>query len=203
MKIILGTAHLSSTAGKRSPDGLFREYKYSREICKLVKEALVQRGYDCVIDYEDDDVAGLTSSQGLIKRVKIVNDYCNKLGKQNCIYISIHVNASTKNGWDTATGFSIYTSIGNTQSDKLATSIWNEASKLLVPIGKKLRRDISDGDVHYESDFYVLRKTNCPAVLSENFFQNTKEDVEFLTSKEGKQIVVDYHVNGIIKYLER
>ena len=203
MKIILGTAHLSSTAGKRSPDGLFREYKYSREICKLVKEALVQRGYDCVIDYEDDDMPGLTSSQELIKRVKIINDYCNKLGKNNCIYVSIHVNASAKSGWDTATGFSIYTSVGNTQSDKLATSIWNEASKLLVPIGKKLRRDISDGDVDYESDFYVLRKTNCPAVLSENFFQNTKSDVEFLTSKEGKQIVVDYHVNGIIKYLER
>ena len=92
---------------------------------------------------------------------------------------------------------------GNKQSDKLATSKWNEVSKLLVLIGKKLRRDISDGDTDYESDFYVLRKTNCPAVLSENFFQNAKSDVEFLTSKEGKQIVVDYHVNGIIKYLER
>ena len=28
--IILGTAHLSSTPGKRSPDGTFREYQYSR-----------------------------------------------------------------------------------------------------------------------------------------------------------------------------
>ena len=67
MKIILGTAHLSSTAGKRSPDGLFREYKYSREICKLVKEALVQRGYDCVIDYEDDDRSGTTTLLDIVQ----------------------------------------------------------------------------------------------------------------------------------------
>jgi hypothetical protein len=32
MVIILGTAHQKSILGKGSPDGKFREYKYSREI---------------------------------------------------------------------------------------------------------------------------------------------------------------------------
>ena len=32
--IIFGTAHQKSILGKGSPDGKFREYKYSREICK-------------------------------------------------------------------------------------------------------------------------------------------------------------------------
>ena len=69
-KIILGTAHLSSTPGKRSPDGKFREYAYSRKVCKAVQEELLSRGVDCVIDYLDDDMPGLTSSQELVRRVQ-------------------------------------------------------------------------------------------------------------------------------------
>ena len=203
IKIILGTAHLSSTPGKRSPDGKFREYAYSRKVCKAVQEELLNRGVDCVIDYLDDDMPGLTSSQELVKRVQIVNDYCNKLGKQNCIYISIHVNASAKSGWDKATGFSIYTSPGETKSDILATDIFDTAAELLKPIGKSLRKNTSDGDPDLEENFYVLRKTICPAVLTENFFQNTKSDVEFLESEEGFKTIISYHVRGILKYLSR
>ena len=201
MKIILGTAHLSSTAGKRSPDGLFREYKYSREICKLVKEALVQRGYDCVIDYEDDDMLGLTASQELVKRVKIVNDYCNKLGKQNCIYVSIHVNAAPGTGWSNATGWSVYTSVGQTKSDILATSLYESAKKFCK--NKKFRTGFSDGDCDFEEHFYVLKHPYCPAVLTENFFQNCKADVEYLTSEEGKKAIVNLHVEGICNYLSK
>lgn len=200
IKIILGTAHLSSTPGKRSPDGKFREYAYSRKVCKAVQEELLSRGVDCVIDYEDDDMPGLTSSQELVKRVQIVNEIAKKT---DCLYISIHVNASVAKGWDKATGFSIYTSPGETKSDILATDIFDEATKLLKPIGKSLRKDMSDGDPDFEENFYVLRKTICPAVLTENFFQNTKSDVEFLESEEGFKTVCEYHINGILKYLNR
>ena len=200
IKIILGTAHLSSTPGKRSPDGKFREYAYSRKVCKAVQEELLSRGVDCVIDYIDDDMPGLTSSQELIKRVKIVNAIAKKT---DSLYVSIHVNASAKNGWDKATGFAIYTSPGRTKSDTLATDIFDAAAELLKPTGKKFRKDMSDNDPDFEENFYVLRKTICPAVLTENFFQNTKADVEWLESEEGFKTVVEYHVNGILKYLSR
>lgn len=200
IKIILGTAHLSSTPGKRSPDGKFREYAYSRKVCKAVQEELLSRGVDCVIDYIDDDMPGLTSSQELVKRVQIVNKLAKKI---DCLYVSIHINASAKNGWDKATGFSIYTSPGETKSDILATDIFDEATKILKPFGKSLRKDTSDGDPDFEENFYVLRKTICPAVLTENFFQNSKNDVEFLESEEGFKAIVSYHVNGILKYLSR
>ena len=200
IKIILGTAHLSSTPGKRSPDGKFREYAYSRKVCKAVQEELLSRGVDCVIDYEDDDMPGLTSSQELVKRVQIVNTIAKKT---ECLYVSIHVNASAKSGWDKATGFAIYTSPGETKSDALATDIFDAAAELLKSTGKKFRKDMSDGDPDFEENFYVLRKTVCPAVLTENFFQNTKSDVEWLESEEGFKTVVAYHVNGILKYLNR
>ena len=200
IKIILGTAHLSSTPGKRSPDGKFREYAYSRKVCREVAKRLREAGVDCVIDYIDDDMPGLNSSQELVKRVQIVNAIAKKI---DCLYVSIHVNASAKNGWDKATGFAVYTSPGETKSDILATDIFDEATKLLKPIGKSLRKDMSDSDPDFEENFYVLRKTLCPAVLTENFFQNTKSDVEWLESEEGFKAVVTYHVNGILTYLNR
>ena len=42
-----------------------------------------------------------------------------------------------------------------------------------------IRTDTSDGDRDMESNFYVLKHTSCPAVLTENFFQDNKSDVDY------------------------
>ena len=64
-----------------------------------------------------------------------------------------------------------------------------------------MRWDISDGDRDQERDFYILRKTLAPAVLSENLFMDAKTDYEFLLTDEGRKAIVDLHVEGIINYL--
>ena len=56
-------------------------------------------------------------------------------------------------------------------------------------------------EAYWEANFYILRHTVCPAVLTENFFMDGL-DLEFLQSKAGKQAVVDTHVEGIIEYIE-
>ena len=196
--IILGTAHLKSTPGKCSPDKQFYEYKYSREICKTLKAILENMGYQVFIDIEDDDL-NVTQSQELCLRCKTVNDL-HRVYK-NCIYISIHVNAAG-NGtkWMNATGWSAYTSVGNTQSDKLAECLY-EAAKYNLK-GKKIRTDLTDKDSDLESNFYVLKHTLCPAVLTENFFQDNKDDVEYLTSNIGFHQIIRTHVEGILKYIQ-
>lgn len=60
---------------------------------------------------------------------------------------------------------------------------------------------MSDGDPDWEEGFYILRKTVCPAVLTENFFQDNKNDVEYLLSAEGRSAIVATHVNGIVNYI--
>ena len=197
--IILGTAHLKSTPGKCSPDKKFYEYKYSREICQAVKVALEDLGYTVFIDIEDEDLPNVSQSKELCLRCKIVNDL-QKIYK-NCIYISIHVNAAG-NGtkWMNATGWSAYTSVGVTSADRLAECLYSSAKKNLK--GKKLRTDNTDKDSDIESNFYVLKHTNCPAVLTENFFQDNKEDIKYLTSDEGFHQIVRLHVEGILQYIK-
>lgn len=209
MNVILGTAHLITTPGKRSPDGTLRECEYSREIVKLIKQKLENKGITAIIDYEtlepNAQMKGSTAKQEqsreLVWRVKFVNNLCSKYGTNNCIYVSVHVNAAGMGDkWLNARGWSVYTSPGKTKSDELATCLYNEAKKILAN-DTKMRADFTDGDPDYESKLYVLTKTKCPAVLTENLFQDNKEDVEFLLNNKEK--IADIHVQGILKYLNK
>ena len=195
MKIFIDNGHGLMTAGKRSPDVLFREPFYNREIARRVVSDLRDRGLDVeLLVPEDDDIS-------LAERVRRVNAACFLLGKQNVILISIHVNAAGNGSkWLNATGWSAYTCKGQTASDKLAECLCQAAIKNFP--GRRIRTDMSDGDMDWEEGFYILRKSLCPAVLTENFFMDSRSDLEYLQSRAGKQAVVDTHVEGIVEYLK-
>ena len=195
MKIFIDNGHGLMTAGKRSPDGQFREPFYNREIARRVVSDLRDRGLDAeLLVSEDDDIS-------LVERVRRVNTACFLLGKQNVILVSIHVNAAGNGSkWLNATGWSVYTCKGRTASDKLAECLCESAIKNFP--GRRIRTDMSDGDMDWEENFYILRKSLCVAVLTENFFQDCLSDVHFLQSRAGKQAVVDTHVEGIVEYLD-
>lgn len=194
MKILIDTGHGENTPGKRSPDGKFREYLYVREIADQVVAQLRQRGYDAErIVMEFSDVA-------LAERAKRVNEVCCRLGTKNVILVSIHINAAGNGEWMNAKGWSCYTSIGQTKADKLADCFYQVAEEKFA--GRKFRKDLTDGDPDWEAGFYMLKKTKCPAVLTENFFMDNKDDVAYLVSPEGRNAVVATHVEAIIKYIQ-
>lgn len=194
MKIFIDNGHGLMTAGKRSPDGQFREPFYNREIARRVVSDLRDRGLDAeLLVPEDDDIS-------LAERVRRVNTACFLLGKRNVILVSIHVNAAGNGSkWLNATGWSVYTCKGQTESDKLAECLCQAAIKNFP--GHRIRADMSDGDMDWEEGFYILRKSLCVAVLTENFFMDSISDLEYLQSRAGKQAVVDTHVEGIVEYL--
>ena len=55
---------------------------------------------------------------------------------------------------------------------------------------------------YWPQSLYVLGNTKCPAVLTENMFQDHKGDVDYLLSEAGMTELVDLHVDGITKYIE-
>lgn len=194
MTILLDPGHGNNTPGKRSPDGRFLEYRFNREIAARLNVRLLQLGYDSrIIVPELEDIP-------LAERCRRVNVVCKALGKDNVILISIHANASGNGSqWMNAQGWSAYTSKGQTKADILAECLYDAAAANLP--GKRIRTDPSDGDRDWEENFYILRHTICPAVLTENFFYDSKDDLAFLESEEGRQVVVKLHVDGITNYL--
>lgn len=195
MLILIDNGHGLDTPGKRSPDGKFLEAAYTREIARRIVADLRDRCYNAeLLVPEEDDIP-------LSERVSRINAHCNTLGKSNVIVISIHVNAAGNGSkWLNATGWSCYTSKGQTQSDKLAKCLYEAAIKNFS--GKRIRTDYSDNDPDWEENFYILRKTLCLAVLTENFFMDSLQDRDYLQSRVGMQAVVDTHVEGIIEWLD-
>ena len=196
MLILIDNGHGHNTPGKRSPDGKFLEYAYNREIATRIVADLTDRGYNAqLLVPEPEDIP-------LSERVRRVNTACNTLGKSDVILISIHVNAAG-NGtkWLNATGWSCYTCKGQTTSDLIAEYFY-EAAKKNFP-GRRIRTDYSDNDPDWEENFYILRHSLCPAILTENFFMDNHSDLEYLQSRSGKQAIVDTHVEGITEYLTR
>lgn len=195
MKILLDNGHGENTAGKCSPDGLFREYKYAREIAEAIERELRTRGYDV------ERIVKETIDVPLEERARRVNEICGRLGASNVVLISIHCNAAKNGEWANARGWCAYTSKGKTKSDELATMLYVEAGHNFT--GQTIRKDFSDGDPDWEESFYVLKKTKCPAVLTENFFMDNKQDVSYLLSLEGRTQIVRTHVDALINYVTK
>ena len=198
MKILIDNGHGANTPGKCSPDGRLREYAWSRECAKRLVAALKKKGYDAeLITPEASDVK-------LQTRVSRVNNICKAVGARNCLLVSIHNNASGSDGkWKDACGWSVFVSkIACENSKKLARMLTVEAMKRelmgnrSVPIQKYWTWSWTDKDI------YILEKSACPAVLTENMFQDHKGDVDYLLSEEGMTELVDLHVDGITKYVE-
>ncbi len=196
MKLLIDNGHGVTTRGKASPDGRLREYKYAREIAAEVVRRLSADGYDAdVLVPEEADIP-------LGERCNRANAWCDRLGADNVLLVSIHCNAAGDGSkWMKARGWEAWTSKGQTKGDKLADCLY-DAAKMLLPEGTPVRTDTTDGDRDKESNFTVLHRTRCAACLTENFFQDNREDVDYLLSAEGREAIVRLHVEGIKAYVE-
>ncbi len=194
MNILIDNGHGADTPGKCSPDGVLREHLYAREIARQIVQNLKARGNDAeLLVPETEDVP-------LAERARRVNEWCGRLGTDRVVLLSVHVNAAGNGAWMNARGWSAYTSKGQTRSDELATLLYAEAEKNFT--GHRIRRDTSDGDPDWEENFYILRKTKCPAVLTENFFMDNKQDVSYLLSLEGRKAIVKTHVDALARFAD-
>lgn len=193
VKVLIDNGHGENTPGKCSPDKRLREYAYAREIARRVEKCLKCKGYDAQrIVEEETDVP-------LSVRCKRVNDICRKVGAKNVLLVSIHNNAAGSDGkWHEARGFSAHVGLNaSSKSKMLAQYLWNEA----IQQGLKGNRSVPAAP-YIAQNLAICRDTACPAVLTENLFQDNKEDVELLLSEEGKEKVTATHVNAIVEFIK-
>lgn len=195
MLILVDNGHGVNTSGKCSPDGKFREYKYVREIAHEVVAELKKRGYCAeLLVPEDIDIS-------LAERVRRANNKCNQLGIKNVVLISVHVNAAGNGQWLNAKGWSCFTSRGLTKSDKIADELYKVAEELMP--NRTMRKEYSDGDADWEAGFYILKNTKCPAVLTENYFMDNRDDLAYIMSAEGRKAIIATHVEGVINFIKK
>ena len=196
MKILIDPGHGIDTPGKRSPDGLFLEYLWNRQVADLILEGLVSAGVDASL------VVTETNDVSLRNRVNRVNTICNRVGASNVLLVSVHANAAGNgSAWMNASGWSCYTSKGKTRSDQVAECLYDAFEEEFQD--RKIRKDMSDGDRDWEENFYVLQKSKCPAVLLENFYYDNREECAWMLQEETKKRIASAAVKGIIKYIKK
>ncbi len=178
----------------RHQDGeLAYEGVINRQIGGIIKAYLRvhNQRFNVVTTVHEDDPRDLS----LPYRVRVAN----QLDKDETIFVSIHSNASERHN---ARGFEIYTTRGETRSDALATSIGDNVRSFYDQVDLRLRTDFSDGDLDKEVDFYVLRKTKCPAVLLECLFFDERNDFDHLTNPQFQRDFSWHVYQGIMEFIE-
>lgn len=184
---ILDNGHGVDTLGKRTPEHLgipiIREWDFNRDIVDRISKLCSLEGitHKCLVP-EFADISRQT-------RCDRANLY-NAQHRRRCFLLSIHANAGGGTGWE------CFTTKGETESDRIASILVEEFKK---EFGHEfpLRADYSDGDPDKEDQFYILKHTTCPAVLTENFFMDNAKDVALMITEKGKDRIAKFHFEAI------
>lgn len=185
---ILDNGHGFETPGKRTPEDLntpiVHEWEFNRDIVHRIKNLCENSGiflHNLVPEKED---------VSLSERCYRVNNICKSNPGKQFFLVSIHANAGGGTGWE------CFTTKGETKSDKIA-SIFIEEFKKEFGDDFPLRTDYSDGDGDKEEQFYILKNTICPAILTENFFMDSRKDVALMTTESGRDRIARFHFEAI------
>lgn len=181
------------TKGKRSPvfppnskyaGEVLYEGVRNRQVLKCLKELLYENYIDYSVvseEWKDNSLSDRVAKANLIAKEK-----------ENCIYLSIHHNAYGK-GWNNAHGISTYHFPKSESGFRLAGVFQSN----IVDEMNWRSRGVKN------ANFYVLKYTSMPAVLTENGFMTNLKEAEVLMSDEGSYKVSLAHFEAIKEIEER
>tara|TARA_R110001592_G_scaffold20489_19_gene83133 strand:- start:385 stop:1059 length:675 start_codon:yes stop_codon:yes gene_type:complete len=181
------------TKGKRSPTfpssskfsgQVLYEGVRNRQVLKCLEELLKENNIDYSVVSEE------WKDNSLSDRVSKANKISETI--ENCIYLSIHHNAYGK-GWNNAHGLSTYHFPKSQKGFKLA-GVFN---RLMVEEMEWRNRGIKN------ANFYVLKYTKMPSILTENGFMTNLKEAEVLMSDEGSYKISLSHFEAIKEIEER
>lgn len=158
------------------PDKMFYhekqdEYAYEGVINRAIGDRLI-----IMLKAEDRryiDICPTELDLPLSIRAKHVNEIYEKYGRYSCVLLELHSNSSVNHD---ASGFEIWTGPGQTRSDIYAKILFNIVKKDIGEFSMRSGYCKEDPDPDKEAAFYMLVKTNCPAILPEfGFFDNWED----------------------------
>ena len=186
----LDNGHGKLTAGKRSPklkDGSrFYEYESNRIIVNGIIKELKKHNikyYNVVPEVNVDNF--------LKGRVLRANNVPSDIPK---IFLSVHSNAGPGT-WTSAKGLETWFFHGSRTGRKLAAVFQQQLVNALGWTNRGIKSQAT-------KQFFVLRRTNMPAVLTETGFYNNRKEVYLLLDKKIQQKVIKAHVDAIL-YFEK
>lgn len=191
--VLIDNGHGSDTPGKCSPDGRHREYLWTRDVAQRLEKALTEEGITATrIVTEQRDIS-------IAERCHRANAVCRQHGAKNVILISLHNNAAGNEGqWLNARGWTVHVSLNaSSRSKRLAQLLYDQAERFVLQGNRSVPKER-----YWLQNLGICRDTNCPAVLTENLFQDNREDVAILQSEEGRRRIVELHVEAIKNYIK-
>lgn len=187
-KICIDPGH---AGGKTDPGAVnpitgLQEADVNLTVSKLIKQYLEAVGYQVL----------LTRTQREQPETNSLSYRCNLANNWGAdLVVSIHCNSATSTQ---ANGTEIYTTLGKTQADRLATCIINQVTSTFPDL--KLRADWDDGDPDKEQNFYILRYTDAPAVLLEMAFISNMDEAAKLADPSWQNEMARAVARGVTDY---
>ena len=181
------------TKGKRSPAFSDGVVLYEGELNRAITNNIIELA--SATDIEVIDIVDSQKDVPLRERVRRANKLHKE--KRNCIYVSIHANAYG-NGIDfnDAKGASVFHHVRSSKGRVIAESLQDWITKYTPFKDRGTKANES------WANFYVLRKTHMPAVLSENGFMTNKRDATLLLSETIRKMIGAAHF-AMIQEIER
>ena len=188
MRVVIDPGH----AGRNVDPGAvnaamgLQEADIALMISRLVENYLLKVGYEVKLTRTEREQA---ETDDLSYRTALANGWAAD------IFISLHCNSAAN---QSAEGYEVWTSPGNTLGDKLATCIYGQiAGEFPDRAG---RTDYSDGDPDKESRFYVLVHTDAPACLVEMAFVSNDAEAALLANAAWQDRYARAIARGVTDY---
>lgn len=192
--LILDNGHGADTPGKCSPDRTLREYAWTRLMTALIAQKARARGIRTEI------IVPETRDIPLSTRSARANALARKHGLKKSLFVSVHINAAGADGrWHDATGFSAWVAQNASQHSKTFAALITAEMKARGLGGNRAANPLG----YWTANFAVIRRAACPAVLTENLFQDNREEARYLLTPQGQDTIAEAHVAAIEKYIAR
>ena len=188
MKVVIDPGHAGRNIDPGAVNGStgLQEADVALVISRQVASYLLNVGYEVKLtrtEWEQEETDDLSY------RTALANDW----GAD--IFISLHCNSAAN---ESAEGYEVWTSPGQTEGDRLATRIYGQIdAEFPDRVG---RTDYSDGDPDKESRFYVLVHTDAPACLVEMAFISNDAEAALLADTAWQDRYARAIARGVTDY---